>query len=487
MSSEPAAAGRSRWRRRLLLAVGGVALFALGGLVATAAALYLHADASVERIEVDTLTDPGDLDGDGVADYEELGDAVNVLVVGMDGRDGLTEEERRELGTGDAEGERTDAVMLARLDPDADEVALLSFPRDLRVERCDGSVGKINAAYQIGETTGRGGPSCLVETIRDVSGISIQHFVSVDFAGFIELVDVVDGVDVYLEHPIDDWRANLHLDAGCHRLDGVEALGFVRHRASDSDYGRIARQQRLIKELVRESVQVGNLVNVPRLFQMVEAGASAVEADDDLSLERMRRIAFSLRDISDDGVVAQTVPADFEMIDDIAYEIPREEQARELFTAFRTGQMGDPRDDADEEDAPRLSAEDVPAVRVLNGAGITNLASEMSAELAEKGFAIAEVGDAETTGREGTKVRYPPHLAAEAEFLAAHVPGADLEAVDGATAIEIVLGETADPDAVAAPVRDEGPLDEGREPGEPPPEPDEFYVGAQPVPDYCRR
>ncbi|QBI20683.1 LytR family transcriptional regulator [Egibacter rhizosphaerae] len=518
-SNQSTATGRPRWRRRIGWSLVGVLLFALGAVAMTGVMLYLRAEASVDRVEVDTLTDPGDLDGDGVADYEEIPGAINVLVVGSDARDGLTPEERAELGTGDDDGGmRTDTMMVARLDPETDEVSLLSFPRDLRVELCDGSTDKINAAYQVGENTGRGGPSCLVETIRDVSGISIQHFVAIDFAGFIEVVDVVGGVDVYLEHPIDDWRANLDLDAGCQRLDGVEALGFARHRASDSDYGRIARQQRLIKELVRETASIGTLANVPRLFELVETGAGAVEADESLSLDRMRRIAFSLRDLGGDSVQARTVPADFEMIDDIAYEILREDEAADLFYDFRTGALEDPREPEDSEE-PRIAASDVPPVTVLNAAGEPGLAAAISDELGERGFTVASVGNAQVFGAHETEVRYSPELADEAAFLGAHLPSAELSTrTPQGDGIEIVLGEIADPALVSTPEEfgggDDGggpadggngeadggngeadggeggegdPLEEGRGQGESAPEPDEFYVGAQSVPDDCRR
>lgn len=342
MASADGAPGRPRRRRRRLLrlVLAGVALF-VSGLVAVLVGLYVVGDRSLDRIEVDGIEEADGGGGDASGpDIEELDDVLHVLIVGSDRRDGLTEEQRDELGTGVADGDRTDTIMLARLDPGTEEVAVLSFPRDLLVTRCDGSRGKINAAYGIGERSGVGGASCLVRTITDMSGLSIQHFVQVDFAGFLDLVDLVDGVTVYLEEPITDPLAQLDLDTGCHRLRGAEALGFVRHRASDSDYGRIARQQRFVKELLREAGRASNVLNLPRLFQMVGAGAGAVTTDQTLTLDKMRRIAFTLRDLGPDDLVARTVPADHRRISGIDYEIPRDEEAEQLYEAFTAGRLG---------------------------------------------------------------------------------------------------------------------------------------------------
>src|SRR3712207_9000302 len=90
---------------------------------------------------------------------------------------------RRRLGLGSFEGIRTDTVILVQLDPRRDAAAMLSFPRDLLVERCDGSEGRINGAYEIGLEKKVGGPSCLVRTVRKMTGIPIHHYVQVDFAG----------------------------------------------------------------------------------------------------------------------------------------------------------------------------------------------------------------------------------------------------------------------------------------------------------------
>jgi LCP family protein required for cell wall assembly len=485
-----------RWRRRVL--VGGlVGLFALLLAGAAGAALFVWTESKVDRVEVQGIQPVGEPGAFAGADDPDLNleNVVNVLVVGSDAREGLTEEQRRALGTGDDDGARTDTIMLARLDPRADTVSLLSFPRDLLVTRCDGTRGRINAAFQIGEEQGIGGASCLVQTVSDFSGLPVHHYVAVDFPGFIELVDLVGGVTVYLEHEIDDWRANLHLDEGCHRLDGETALGFVRHRASDSDYGRVARQQRFVKELANEATRLGNVLNVPRLLRMIDTAADAVQTDQDLSLDLMRRIAFTFREMDADNVVARTVPGDYQVIDGVAFEVPVEAQAEELFSAFQSSRLH--ADAADAEPgatpspgpagAPAVDPADVPPVTVLNGAGVGGLASAAQAQLDAAGFRVAALGDADAFDHETTEIRHPPELAAEAETLGLQFPGAEL--VEDGTELVVVLGADYDPDAAPpaapepTPVADDAADDELA--GPPPRAIEEEFVGAQPPPDHC--
>ena len=494
--------------RALLITLACVAIFGVG-MVATAAALLFVGQRNVETVQVEGITDgdsppeeeaeapDGDDSAEPTIEVDEITDVLNVLVVGSDRRDNLSPEQQAELGTGDDDGDRTDTIMLLRIDPEVDEMHILSFPRDLLVTRCDGSRGKINAAYHIGEETGVGGGSCLVQTISEFSGLSIHHFVQVDFAGFMEVVDVVDGVPVYLEHEVDDWRANLDLEPGCHRLDGVEALGFVRTRKYDSDYGRIARQQRFIKQLVDEASSLSTVLNVPRMFSLVETGASAVTTDQNLSLDKMRRLAFSLRDLAGDNVVARTVPAEFEMIDDIWYEIPIEDRAQQMFTAFAAGALSE---DDDDDLERTVKVADVPSVTVLNASDEGGLAGSIADALASEGFTIGDLDNASDVVRGVGEVRFPPHMGAEADVLASYLPGLETVAVDGATEVELLLGPDADPDDVAPPeeeddttpgepdeLNDDEPADEDPEDGvtAPPPLVEEEYVGAQEPPPEC--
>ncbi len=460
-----------------------MAIFSLG-LVATAGALLLRGDRAIDRIQVEGVQAAGDLDGDGEVEVGETKEVLQVLVVGSDAREGLTPEQKREFATGEADGLRTDTIMLVRVDPVTDQAAILSFPRDLLVERCDGTVGKINAAYGIGEETGTGGASCLLRTVSALTNIPIQHYVEVDFSGFVNVVDIVGGVSLYLDEPLEDPKSALDLPAGCVTLQGADALGFVRTRSEDSDYGRIARQQRFLRELVADLTSVDTLTNVPRLFALVDAAAGSVTADDGLSLGVMRRLAFSLRDLSADRIATRTVPAET-IISNGEYvgEEPIEEEAQQLFTAFRTGALtSQPEKPAEPK---KLGPADVPPALVLNGEGTPGLATEAAEALRAQGYEIARTGDAESFDIAATVVRHPPELAAVAEVLTESLPGVELEEVDTGEPLALVLGDDFDMQTmIPAPEASAGPS--AATPSEPAPTPSQTpTLAPEPTPDFA--
>src|SRR5262245_18546291 len=172
----PARRGRRTWPERLLLCFsGGLAcalLLTAGGLT------YVYTKYSnLSRVALGSvLSQPEDEDS-----------AQNFLLVGVDSAAELASDDPARAGRGNVGGLRSDTVMVLRVDPDVEHASLLSFPRDLWLPLASGGNQRINAAIQ------RGGPGNLVDTIEQDFGIPIHHYVQVDFAGFEELVDVVDG------------------------------------------------------------------------------------------------------------------------------------------------------------------------------------------------------------------------------------------------------------------------------------------------------
>ncbi|MBW3601545.1 MAG: LCP family protein [Actinobacteria bacterium] len=442
-------AGR-RWRRAWIVA-GVVLLVAVVALAGTAGVLVWYGERSIGRVSVSDLVGFGGTRGSGGGNRggtasAEVAETLNVLVVGSDNRQSLTTRQRRILRTGPASGTRTDTIILARIDTSTDRVAMLSFPRDLLVTLCDGSQGRINSAFEIGKMTGRGGPTCLVQTVRRLTGVPINHFVEVDLAGFVNVVEAVGGVRMYLDEPLYDEDAGLDLPKGCVTLGPVDSVAFVRARHLDSDFGRIARQQRFLKELLDEVVSVDTLTNVPQLFRLVNAVGESVETDEDVTLDKMRRIAFSLRDVSPKRVVAVTVPVASADYYGAAYVVPVDSQAEALFDAFRTGEIF-PEPEREEASRPTVPAGRVPAVTVLNGAGQSGLASRASARLRQRGLKVAAVGDNARFGRTRTVVRYPSErLHRAANTVAAALPEATVERAPGQP-LTVILGTdfTGDP------------------------------------------
>ncbi len=358
-------------RRRLLWGVLGSLLF-LVVAAGTAAALVLQTsvgDLSIQALQSDDDGGDGDQaeadaepggaqtgngasdDDDGEPAVEPLDEVTNVLLVGIDGRQRLDEEDAQQHGRADGDISRADTVMIAQLRPDHEDVQLLSVPRDLRVELCTGRVDKLNAAYANGELSDRStGPECLVETVSAVTGVELDHYAQVDFAGFIDIVDELGGVTIELDEPIRDERAKVDFPAGEVRMDGSDALGFVRVRRIDNDFGRMERQQQFLAAMVDEVASVGMLADPGRLLRTFRASQDAVEADEDLTYDQLRRMAMAFRSGDAESLRTATVPGEITTIDGVSYVVLDEEGAEPLFRALRQGRSL-PGTDADEDDA----------------------------------------------------------------------------------------------------------------------------------------
>ena len=179
---------------------------------------------------------------------------LTFLVVGSDSREGLDDL----AFFGQAGGERGDVIMLVHLDQATGEARLLSIPRDLWVNIPGNGDGKINAAYSYG------GPSLMVQTIRENLGIDVNHYVEVDFLGFVAMVDELGGVEMSFPYPARDAKSGLSVEAGSQTLDGEHALAYARSRKYEeyqddrwvsvdaSDLGRTQRQQEVVRAILTE-------------------------------------------------------------------------------------------------------------------------------------------------------------------------------------------------------------------------------------------
>jgi LCP family protein required for cell wall assembly len=191
------------------------------------------------------------------------GQPINILLIGSDKRAGKES---------DGDPGRSDSLILIRMDSRRGFISMLSFPRDLYVEiPGTGGRDKINAAYAIG------GPAKTIETVKALTGQDINYFINIDFAGFTKLVDRVGGVylDVDRRYFNDNSTAapgqsyaTIDINPGYQRLDGPDALDFVRYRHTDSDFSRIARQQQFLSELKRQTNRFGSLPNVPEYAEI---------------------------------------------------------------------------------------------------------------------------------------------------------------------------------------------------------------------------
>jgi LCP family protein required for cell wall assembly len=244
------------------------------------------------------------------------------LMVGSDSRDDLTAEERKELGTGDASGQRTDTIMLLHTG-DGPNV-LMSIPRDSIVEVPGYGTDKINAAYAYD------GPKLLVKTIENETGIRVDHFVEVGFGGFVDLVDAVGGIEVCPPFDMDDPQANIDLKEGCQEVDGPTALGYARSRKTDEkfgDLGRAQRQREVVSAIGSEAVSPWSVLNPVRYYKLNMAGARAVRVSEGSSPFAMAQWAIAMTRVDGDNGLTCGVPvADFA----VNWDQERSEQLFEL-------------------------------------------------------------------------------------------------------------------------------------------------------------
>ena len=214
---------------------------------------------------------------DGNRPAEQPGTAV--LLVGSDGREKLTEQQRGELGTGDTDGQRTDSMMLL-YKPGSGKSAMISLPRDSWVEIPGHGHAKLNAAYSWG------GAPLLIKTIESSTGIRIDGYLEVGFLGVVEAVDAVGGIEVCPESAIKDEDAHLDLPAGCQTLNGKNALGYVRMRKSDQtgDIGRMTRQREVIGKVAKKAMNPLTLINPISYWKLNMAAAHTLGRGSDTGL-----------------------------------------------------------------------------------------------------------------------------------------------------------------------------------------------------------
>lgn len=327
---------------------GGARLFGVGllGIVALLGAsgllLLRVAEAIVPRTEVEAIEsrdheDPDEDENEDGANVEPLTGVQNVLVVGLDSRAGLTEEERDAIRAGDFDSELTDTVMWVQYDVADDQLRLVSFPRDLRVHPDDGPPVKLNSLYY------HGGPDLLVSEVERLVGADLDHYVQVDLAGFLHLAEALDGVEVCLEEPMEDWRSGLDLPSGCQELDAEQATGFVRARHVSDEFGegtagRGARQQYFIRQAISEVVSAGTLASPTRVRALIDLARESVVVDEGFSTSELLRLANAFRSFDADRVVGANVPFTSERFDDGLYYDELAEGAEDLFEALRNGE-----------------------------------------------------------------------------------------------------------------------------------------------------
>lgn len=231
-----------------------------------------------------------------LADYPErpgTGKGTTWLLVGSDSRQGLTPEQQAELTTGDDIGTgRTDTILLVHIPGigSSTPTTMLSIPRDSYVPIPGNGEDKINAAYTFG------GAPLLAQTVEQATGIRLDHYAEIGFDGFAVMVDAVGGVTMCPTEPINDPLAGIDLPAGCQKLDGRNALGYVRTRATPrADLDRMINQRQFMSALLHRATSPAVLLNPLRWYPMTDAAAGAITVDAGVHIWDLARLAWALR------------------------------------------------------------------------------------------------------------------------------------------------------------------------------------------------
>ncbi|MDH4145237.1 MAG: LCP family protein [Acidimicrobiia bacterium] len=416
------------WVQRLIIATGmllAVMMFAGAALTA----FFWSRLNRFDKIEV-TLERP------------DAGEPVNYLLVGSDSRDNIDQNSPNAgafLGDQEFSGHRSDTIMLARVDPEAATISLLSIPRDLYVPIAGSdTVDRVNSAYNEG-------PQVLVDTIVQYLGVPVNHYVEVDFNGFKGLVDVLDGVPIYFDRPMRDEQTGLDIgEVGCWNLNGDQALAFARSRSLEvydddvgfwrtdptADLGRISRQQLFLRKAMDKAAQLG-LGDVGKLNSLVNVATDNVSFDAGLSITESVGLARQFVERGGDGIRPYALPVE-PMTSPEGAAVLRllESDAEPTLDVFRgvTAVIAEP-----------LRPDQV-SLQVLNGTGISGQAGEAASRLETHGFTVTSVGDAPNP-RSTTAIEYPPGEREAAELVAGTLRGeATLTERSDAVALTLVTG-----------------------------------------------
>lgn len=301
---------RHRWPR-YLAATLSCSVLATTAVAATGAHYAL---AITDNIKVGTDQNFPAPDVSAAAMTATKGAPINILLMGSDTREGANAK-----GHGNAidiAGARSDTTILLHISGDRTRAMAVSIPRDsmVQIASCKsdsgalvgGNVARINEAFLVG------GPGCAVRTVSELTGISIDHYVVVDFTGFKDVVSALDGVEVCLNKPVDDRDSRLNLPAGRSIVKGEDALAFVRARETlgdGSDISRISRQQEFLSSAIRKATSVGVLTNPAQLYAVLSAGTKSLTTDQGFaSFDSLKEMAINVSGVQPDKIVFATVP-----------------------------------------------------------------------------------------------------------------------------------------------------------------------------------
>ncbi|MFJ9630914.1 LCP family protein [Streptomyces sp. NPDC101175] len=433
--------------------VARIALITVSALILVTAGvgtwLWEHLNGNINSVALD--------DGAG---GKEKADAfgrtpINLLVIGSDGRNNAAD---CKLGGGCGSGKSTvghnaDVEMVVHVSADRSNATVMSVPRDTmtQVPACKdpdssqataGYYGQINSALQYG-------PACQVTTVHQLTGITIDHFVMLDFAGVVKMSDAVGGVSVCVSDNVYDTYSHLKLAKGTHTLKGEAALEFVRSRhgfGDGSDLGRTVSQHLFLSAMIRKFKSAGTLANPAKVYSLADAATKALTVDDGLgSVGKLVDLATDLDKVPSKRMTFTTMQTGADPTN--ADRVVPAAGAKSLFAAIADDQSlsgGGGKKKASSAPATTAPAT-VPAaevaVKVENGTTIGGRASVIADALIAKGFSSGTSTGNAPEQAATTRLTYGPGEKAEAQTVASALGlSAAHLTQSGASGLTLVIG-----------------------------------------------
>lgn len=355
---------------------------------------------------------------------------VTVLIVGAD--------ERPEYG----DVGRSDTMILLFLNPRTKQAALLSIPRDLLVYIPGHGTNKINASFSLG------GMELVRETVEGLLEIDIDYTAKADFGGFVDIVDMLGGVD--LEVPDvegrgrgmnydDNWgKLHIHLKPGLQHLDGEQAMGFVRYRRGDSDFKRSERQHQFLRAMVEQKLKVSK---IPQLVRVTPKVLEAI--DTDMSWRDAVDLARVLREMRVDSLLSVSLqPYLRDRRNGHGWCVEISESSLNQVLAEINQHLN-------------TTPGQLKLVEVLNGSGQTGVAAAAGSALSGGGFEILDIGNAASFDYQRTQIHYPAEGLSAARRVQALLGVGELIEIDadssyGRDRITVIVGADLKPHAIDA-------------------------------------
>ena len=310
------------------------------------------------------------------------GGPVTFLIIGCDKR-------AKENDPG-----RSDTLMVLRMDPAKKVAYLISIPRDSRVEVPGHGMTKINAAYAYG------GADLSADTVSNVLGLEINHYVVVDFQGFKDIVDALGGIDINVKKKIrDHFDGNyVSFNPGMHHFNGQEALEYVRVRHVDDDFGRMGRQQQFLRAVMDKLTRFSNIWKIPELAGIASRN---IKTDPDLGFTQIVSYGEQIKSIGRKNIHMITLPAlsTNEMIDGLSYVILNKPQMNWIFDRIKNNLPLQLTRKEKQNKNIRID--------VQNGSGKPGMAQVMADKLASFNYKIAGIGNAKSFNYAETQIIVP--------------------------------------------------------------------------------